>query len=77
MHVNKVSHVSAIDRVAKDLGEDFDFLFDVALEMEPEDGVIWVQGLDDESVMAFTDDGVESLVELIKIHRQTTPRKER
>ncbi len=46
-------------------------------EMEPEDGVIWVQGLDDESVMAFTDFGVESLVELIKIHRQTTPRKER
>ncbi len=74
MHVNKVSHVSAIDRVAKDLGEDFDFLFDVALEMEPEDGVIWVQGLDDESVMAFTDDGVESLVELIKIHREAPPR---
>jgi hypothetical protein len=45
MHVNKVSHVRAIDRVAKELGEDVDFLFDVAIEMEPEDGLIWVLGL--------------------------------
>lgn len=35
MHVNKVSHVRTIDRVAKKLGEDVDFLFDVAIEMEP------------------------------------------
>jgi hypothetical protein len=77
MHVNKVSHVRTIDRVAKELGEDVDFLFDVALEMEPEDGVIWVQGLDDESVLAFTDFGVESLVELIKIHTDSTPREQR
>jgi hypothetical protein len=40
MHTNKVSHVRTIDRVAKDLGEDVDFLFDVAMEMETEDGVI-------------------------------------
>ena len=46
-------------------------------EMEPEDGVIWVQGLEDESVMAVTDFGVDSLVELIKIHRESTPREER
>jgi hypothetical protein len=51
MHVNKVSRVRTIDRVAKDLGEDVDFLFDVAIEMEPEDGLIWVLGLGDESVM--------------------------
>jgi hypothetical protein len=41
---------------------------------EPEDGLIWVLSLGDESVMAFTDDGVDSLVELIKIHGETTPR---
>ena len=76
MHVNKVSHVRTIGRVAKELGEDVDWLFDVALEMEPEDGVIWVQGLDDESIMAFTDFGVDNLVDLIKIHRETTPREE-
>jgi hypothetical protein len=26
--------------------------------------------------MAFTDDGVDSLVDLIKIHRETLPREE-
>ena len=62
MHVNKVSRVRTIDRVARDLGEDVNFLFDVAIEMEPEDGLIWVLSLGDESVMAFTDDGVDSLV---------------
>ncbi len=77
MHVNKVSHVRTIDLVAKDLGEDVDFLFDVAIEMEPEDGVIRVHGLGEESVMAFTDFGVESLVELIKIHREMTPHEKR
>jgi hypothetical protein len=63
MHVKKVSHVRTIDRVAKELGEDVDWLFDVALEMEPEDGAIWVQGPDDESVMAFTDFGVDNWVD--------------
>ena len=77
MHVNKVSHVRTIDLVAKDLGEDVDFLFDVVIEMEPEDGVIWIQGLGEEGVMAFTDFGVESLVELIKIHREMPPREQR
>jgi hypothetical protein len=45
--------------------------------MEPEHGFIWVLSLDDESVMAFTDDGVDNLVDLIKIHRETPPREKR
>jgi len=69
MHVNKVSHVKSINLVAKELGEDEDWLFDVAMEMEPEDGVIWVHGVGDEGVMAFTDFGIESLIELIKMHK--------
>jgi hypothetical protein len=77
MHVNKVSRVRTIDRVAKDLGEDVDFLFDVAIEMEPEDGLIWVLSLDDDRVMAFTDDGVDNLVDLIKIHREMPPPEQR
>ena len=77
MHTNKVSHVRTVDRVAKELGEDIDFLFDVAMEMEPEDGVIWVLSLDDDSVIAFTDFGVDSLVELIKIRREMSPRDQR
>ncbi|KAF2988706.1 hypothetical protein OGR47_19455 (plasmid) [Methylocystis sp. MJC1] len=69
MHVNKVSHVTTINRVASDLGENEDWLFDVAAEMEPEDGLIWVSGIGDDAVMAFTDFGVENLIELIKMHK--------
>jgi len=69
MHVNKVHHVTTIDRVAADLGESVDWLYDVANEMDVEDGVIWVYGIGDNGVMAFTEFGIENLVELIKIHK--------
>ena len=69
MHVNKVSHVTTISKVAADLGENEDWLFDVAAEMEPEDGLIWVSGIGDDGVMAFTDFGIENLIELIKMHK--------
>ena len=45
MHVNKISHVKTINLVAKELGEDENWLLEVAMEMEPEDGVIWVYGV--------------------------------
>jgi hypothetical protein len=69
VHTNKVHHVTTIDRVAKDLGEDKDWLLDVAMEMEIEDGVIWVCGIGEEGVMAFTDFGIENLIDLIKMYR--------
>ena len=70
MHVNKVHHVTTINRVASDLGENEDWLFDVANEMDIEDGVIWVYGVGDEGVVAFTDFGIENLIDLIKIHKK-------
>lgn len=70
MHVNKVHHVTTIGRVAPDLGESVDWLYDVANEMDVEDGVIWVYGIGDNGVMAFTEFGIENLVELIKIHKE-------
>jgi hypothetical protein len=69
MHVNKVPHVTTINRVAADLGESQDWLFDVACEMDVEDGVIWIRGLGEDVVMAFTDFGIETLTELTKIHK--------
>ena len=72
MHVNKVHHVTTINRVAKDLGEDEDWLSDVANEMDIEDGVIWVYGVGEDGVMAFTDFGIENLVDLIKMHKERT-----
>jgi hypothetical protein len=69
-HVNKVHHVTTINRVAEQLGEDVDWLWDIANEMEIEDGVIWVYGVGEDGVLAFTDFGIESLLELIKMHKE-------
>lgn len=69
MHVNKVHHVTTISRVAMDLGEDKDWLSEIASDMEVEDGVIWVYGVDEDGEIAFTDFGIENLIDLIKIHK--------
>jgi hypothetical protein len=70
MHINKVHHVTTINSVANDLGENEDWLSDVANEMEIEDGVIWVYGVGEDGVMAFTDFGIENLIDLIKIYKE-------
>ena len=70
MHVNKVHSVKTIDLVARELGEDADWLFNIADEMDTEDGVIWVYGETDDGVMAFTDFGVETLTDLIEMHKE-------
>jgi hypothetical protein len=70
MHVNKVRHVTTIARIAEDLGEDEDWLRDVASEMEIEDGVIWVYGVQEGGVQAFTDFGIENLIELVRIYKE-------
>ena len=72
MHVNKVHHVTTINRVARDLGKTEDWLSDVANEMDIEDGVIWVYGVGEDGVMAITDFGIENLVDLIKMHKERT-----
>jgi hypothetical protein len=36
--------------------------------MDTEDSVIWIRGLCEDAVMAFTDFGIENRIELIKIH---------
>jgi hypothetical protein len=41
----------------------------IANEMDIEDGVIWVYGVGDHGVMAFTDFGIENLIDLIKIYK--------
>jgi len=69
MQLNKVHSVKTIDRVAAELGETVDRLFDLAIDMETEDGIIWVYGLGDDSVIAFTPFGIENLQELIEMDR--------
>jgi hypothetical protein len=41
-------------------------VWNLANEMEIEDGVIWVYGVGEDGVMAFTDFGIETLIELIR-----------
>lgn len=69
MQPNKVHHVHTITRVAQLLGEDQDWLCDVATEMNQEDGLIWVYGPDDDTVMAFTDFGIETLTHLVLVYK--------
>ena len=66
---NKVDHVTTITRVAIELGVDEDWLWDIAGEMEPEDGLIWFCGPGHDAVRAFSEDGIKCRQELIAIHK--------
>lgn len=67
MQLNKVHAVKTVDRVAADLGETVSRLHDLAIGMEPEDGVIWVYGTTEAEILAFIPFGVENLIEMIVI----------
>ena len=71
LYVNKGHRVTTITRVAEDLGEDEDWLRDVASDMEIEDGIIWIYGVGEDSAQAFTEFGIENLIELVRIFRET------
>ena len=58
---NRVHHVHTVAYVASQLGVGEDLIHDLTLGLEPEDGVIWVYGIDDDGVLAFTDDGIEEI----------------
>ncbi len=58
-----------ISRVAKMLGEDEEWLQMIADDMEPEDGCLTVCDADDLATTAFTPFGIESLKELMAIHK--------
>lgn len=73
MQVNKVHSVRTLALVARDLGEDVDWLADIAIDMEPEDGLIWVYDPEHpDGTMAFSRFGIESLCGLVEIHRSRT-----
>ena len=75
--VNKIRHVTTIAGVAKMLGENEEWLWEVANEMDQEDGLIWVYGPGDESVMAFTDFGIQTLTDIIEIYKANPERLKR
>ena len=64
-----ISYVFTIGRVAKLLGEDENWLHEISIEMDPEDGRITVLGPGEEAITAFTQFGVDNLAELVKIYK--------
>lgn len=69
MQLNKIHSVKTVDRVAAELGETVDHLHDLAIRMDPEDGVIWVYGTAEIEMLAFTPFGIENLIEMIATER--------
>lgn len=70
MHINKVHAVRTLALIASELGEDADWLADIATDLEPEDGLIWVCDTQHpHGTMAFSDFGIESLRNLIDVYR--------
>lgn len=63
-HVNKVHSVHTIGLVARELDKSEDEIADLALGMDPEDGLIWVYS-PEHGTMAFTSYGIENLITLI------------
>lgn len=57
--------VFTIARAAEMLGEAVELLDEIAEQLEPEDGCLWIYDTDDRATLGFTERGIESLKELI------------
>ncbi len=64
-----ISAVFTVSHVANLLGEDEDWLQELSIDMFPEDGCLYVYGLGDDGVTAFTQDGIEGLRQIIEDER--------
>ena len=66
-----ISYVYTISLVSQILGEDEDWLQELSIFMEPEDGCLCVLGMNDETITAFTEFGIENLRESIIATRES------
>ena len=64
-----ISAVFTIGYIANLLGEDENWTFDLSISMFPEDGCLWVHGVGEDGVPAFTRDGIENLRQIIANER--------
>ena len=58
------SFVYTIARAAEMLGEAEEWLEELADQLEPEDGCLWIYDTDDRGTLGFTERGIECLKEL-------------
>ena len=61
-----IETVYTLPLVAQMLGEDEDWLWEISCAMDPEDGIL---GPNEEYTVAFTEEGIENLTDLIQIHK--------
>jgi hypothetical protein len=64
-----IASVFTIGYVANMLGEDEDWLHELSIDMFPEDGCLWVYGVGEDGVPAFTQYGIECLQQIIADER--------
>ena len=67
--VAAIAAVFTIGYVANRLGEDKDWLYELSIDMFPEDGCLRVYGIGEDGVTAFTRDGIECLQQIIANER--------
>ena len=69
-------HAITLRRAAEILGEDEELLWDMATDMGPEHGRLWIYDTDDQQTVAFTPDGMEYLREMLPQykHNRSSPR---
>ena len=60
-----ISAVFTIGCVATVRGEDENRSFDLSIDMFPQDGCLWVHGVGQDGVPAFTRDSIENLPQII------------
>jgi hypothetical protein len=58
------SRVFTIARAAEMLGEAEEWLQELADQLEPEDGCLWIYDTDDRATLGFTERGIGGLKEL-------------
>ena len=64
-----ISAVFTIGYLATLLGENENWIFDLSIDMFPEDGCLRVYGVGEDGVTAFTRDGIECLQQIIADER--------
>ena len=64
-----ITHVFTISQVANMLGEDEDWLNEIAIELDPVDGRLTVFDLSEDRTTAFTRFGIDNLAELVQIYK--------
>ncbi len=65
------AHAVTISRAAEILGEDEMLLWDLATDMEPEDGQLWIYDTDPQQTIAFTPAGMEYLQEMLPEYKRS------